>query len=288
MKQSILIIIVIHVFMFSNISSVHTAVTPQTETKEYALDKDQNKQELYKLLYENSVHSNDRMITTMQWSIGLVATFIIVLLGSQVFFNYKISKKEINVIRSELDEKFSMSKSDILEKINKTTKENEKSTRHSFQKLETEIQNNMNSRFKEKEKLFEAKMESFGKDNELLKNQLESKIKVLSIGLNKVMGDVWKLRGVEANALTQFIITANLEIDRKLESKYILGDIKEVLMKLTEIFEMDYIQLEKLMTKIPKENSYIKDEIESLYKALPKYIFIDDPENPGRSKSERI
>jgi cell division protein FtsL len=38
--------------------------------------KEPSNQDLYKLLYENSSSSNDRIISTIQWSIGIISTFV--------------------------------------------------------------------------------------------------------------------------------------------------------------------------------------------------------------------
>ncbi len=54
---------------------------------------------MYKLLYKNASSANDRIISTMHWAIGLVSTFILAIFGSQIFFNYRINKEEIEAIR---------------------------------------------------------------------------------------------------------------------------------------------------------------------------------------------
>jgi len=150
------------------------------------------------------------------------------------------------------------------------------------------LQDTFVTQFKEKEKYFDAKIESVGKDNELLKSTFESKVNALTIELNKVDGYVWQLRGVSANALKQFVKTAELQINQGHEPKYILSDIKKALDDMKAINKDDYALLENLMVKIPINNKQIKDEIESLYKALPQYMFIDDPEKPGELKTVYI
>ena len=218
----------------------------------------------------------------------MVTTFIIVLLGSQILFNYRVNKEEIRAIRSGLEERSSNLKSEILESINQDSKKSDESIRQSFNILGKELQDSFVTRLGEKEKYFDAKIESFNKYSELQNSTFESKINQLNIELSKIEGHVWQLRGVNANALKNFVITAGLIIDQGLESKHVLKDIKEVLRAMKSINKDDYYQLEKLMIKIPTNNSQIKDEIELLYKAFPQYMFIDDPVNPGCLKSVNI
>jgi hypothetical protein len=58
----------------------------------------------YKLLYESQVESNANFETLFQWTIGLSFGFLIAIIGSQIFFNYRINKKEIEYIRKDLQE----------------------------------------------------------------------------------------------------------------------------------------------------------------------------------------
>ncbi|MDP8227635.1 MAG: hypothetical protein P9L89_08370 [Candidatus Celaenobacter polaris] len=296
MKNLLIFMIFINIFLFSNLilaETEKTTIPPQPQlvedtAEEKVLKEHKNESELYKQLYENSERSNDRIITIMQWSIGLAATFIIVLLGSQILFNYRVNKEEIRAIRSKLEEKFSNLRSEIIESINRDSKKSADFIQQSFNILEKELQDNFVTQFREKEKYFDVKIESVGKDNKLLKSIFESKVNALSIELNKLDGYVWQLRGVRANALKQFVKIAELKIDQGDEPKYILSDIKNVLDDMKAINKSDYAQLENLMGKIPANFNQIKDEIESLYKALPQYMFIEDPEKPGELKTVYI
>lgn len=259
------------------------------ETKKAISPNEHNvKENLYKLLYENSVKSNNDIIGTIQWSIGLVATFIIVLLGSQVFFNYRVSKEEIKSIKSSIEEKISIIRVELTDAISQENKANSTSTRKSFATLEDSLQNNFIERFNEKEKYFDTKIESIEKSNQLLKNHLSSEVKDLSIKIVKMDGYIWKLRGVEVVALRNFVDTAYLIIEEGHEPKFILKEIVETLENITRISTDELSRLNELMDKVPQENITLKNQIESLYKELPLYTYVDDPNDPGSLKVVNI
>ena len=238
------------------------------------------------LLYENSAKANDRLTLTMQWAIGLVASFILILLGSQVFFNYRISKEEISAIQSELEEHLANLKSDLIEKINKTSNEHEKYIQSSYRETALELKDDISNQLKEKEKLFEAIIDSQKKDNELLEKEFNSKLNAISIDLEKTIGHVWNLRGIKANALGRFIYSAKLQIERGTNTEFILDEIINVLKEMEDINLRDYDRLEEILPTIPADQKDSKKKIESLYKNLPKYTFIDDPERPGKLKTK--
>ncbi len=287
MKRSITIVSFIYLIALSTISFAETDTSSKSVVEQVKpivkVDSEKSEAHFYKLLFENSVKSNDRIIVTMQWTIGIVVMFILLLLGSQVFFNYRISKEEVNTIRSELEKRLSDLSSELQNNLNKTSSDYEKSAQLLLQNMEANMKDTINSQFEEKEKLFGAINELNKKDNELLKNELEAEIRNLSITLKKTEGHVWRLRGVDANALTRFIDTVKLEIERGYVLQYSLEEIERTLITLDKIYVVDHEELSVLLPKIDEEHKEIIDRIESLYKKLPKYTFVDDPDNPGNT-----
>lgn len=246
-----------------------------TETNSQTTISEITVSQAYKLLYENSKESNDRIISTIQWVLGIVFAFLLALIGSQIFFNFRISKKEIDNIKKDIDKKISELKVVLLKDIDTTNRENTKQFQELIEKIKTDVKENINYKFEEKSKLLDVKIEMHEKGIGILKHEFEDDIKYLKVDINKNKGDLWNLKGVKSNALTSFITTASLIIELKREVKYILNDIIEVLEKLNKIHEMDYSALEILITKIPKEHSKIKSKIEILFKDKPVYKYID-------------
>ncbi|MFA5060158.1 MAG: hypothetical protein WC676_05975 [Candidatus Omnitrophota bacterium] len=237
----------------------------------------------YELLYNNSKESNDRLMSTTQWACGFVAGFILLVLGTQIFFNYRIGKQEIDNIKNELEKRLTADKSNLLENINKANKENERIVQQLSEKAKSDLKEIIDSRFTEKIKLLETEKEIYKKDIELIESRISTKISNLAIDLEGVQGHVWNLRGVKSNAITRFIDKALLQIKEKIDVKYTLKEIHETLENLSEIHESDFHSLEDLMKNIPEKYDALRKSIDFLFKKMPIYKFVDDPKNPENS-----
>lgn len=307
----------------------------------------------YKLLYENTNNSNATYISLIQWSIGISFTFLLVIIGSQIFFNYRISKKEIVFIKKDLEEKISELKNTLIEVIeerfilqklelkndfDKSEKQLNKSietinnnfisfkseSKNDFDKSEklllerietlnnnfslfrSEIKNNFNksekilfekvesinnnfTNFKSESKIsfdksekqltekldkqFNSQTKLVELELKMLNTTIDNKTKDLKNEIQKNSGYIWKLKGVEAIALSRFLSSAFLEIELGREIKYILNDIIDIVKDLTEIHKVDHNNLDSLMVKIKESHKVQYDEIISLYKDKPIYDF---------------
>lgn len=241
----------------------------------------------YKMLYENSKESNNRLISTIRWVIGIVVAFLLALIGSQVFFNIRISKREIDNIKKDLDTKSSALKEELLKNINEGNRDNIKQYQAYENKIGNMVKEEIQRRFEEKSKYLETKMTGYEKNIEMIEREMKNDIKYLEIDIRKNEGDLWNLRGVKANALARYVETANLKIELKGTVEHSLDDIIEVLSKMDSIHKMDYSHLESLIKKIPKKHENLKSQIESLFKDKPVYEFVDDPQT-GLSQKRYI
>jgi polyhydroxyalkanoate synthesis regulator phasin len=222
------------------------------------------------LLYDNSRQANESILTTLHFSLGLVAAFILALVGSQIFFNYRINKEEINSIRSDIDSQISTLSARLLEDMTRQLQSSEA---------------NLNSKIEEKTKLIEAKDEVRKTDIETIRNSfnaLERKINTIEITLEESTGHLWNLRGVDANALSSFIKTATLKIKQKKNPTYTLDDIIKSLGQLRDIYIDDYSALDELVKKIPKECEDQQKKIDDIFRTKPVYEFLDTPDNSGK------
>jgi len=271
----------------NNLSVPSSQTNAQTE-KQSSPIVSPPEQDLYKLLYENSSDSNAKIIATIQWSVGIISTFVIVLLGSQILFNYRVNKEEIRAIRSELDEKFSELKANTLSNSNEERKELIEKFENKISHMEKEIKDSISLHYKERDKYIDVKLESFDKDTARLKSKLESEFSYLKIDLSKLAGDVWKLKGVNSNALKYFIDTTNLEIDKNIPIKHSLDSIIESLQNMTSISKDDQEELINMLNRVPEKYNSKKLQINELYKSLPQYIYVDDPKRPGYLKTVDI
>lgn len=290
MKKISIILVLLAVITFTSIaiaednkSTLTTKNNIQIE-KLQEIAKEPSNQDLYKLLYENSSNSNDRIISTIQWSIGIISTFVIVLLGSQIFFNYRVSKEEIRAIRSELEESFSDLRANTMDTLSKERKEIINKIDDKLTMKEQAYKESISSHYDEQNRYIDTKLESFDKDLIRLKDTLKLDISYLSIDLNRLEGDVWKLRGVHANALKNFISAAELEIENGRSVKYSLNHIIETLQNVERISKDDLTALEEMIIKVPEEYAAEIANIKKLYLSLPQYIYAEDPQRPGYLK----
>jgi hypothetical protein len=116
----------------------------------------------------------------------------------------------------------------------------------------------------------------------MLENDLKNQVKTLKVDIEKIEGDLWKIKGVEANALSSYLRTALLQIELGREVKYILDDIISILTNLDEIHDYDYQKLDKVISELKATHSTQKDKIVALYKDKPVYVY------PNPITSERF
>ncbi len=281
MKTALIIL-----FLFLAATIVHsgtTSVNPRV-TKQFNSVADSSKtktnmtdSEAYKLLYDNAKESSNRIISIIQWAIGLSIAFLIAIATGQFLFNYRINKKEIEYINKDIDEKFAELRADLLKDLGNTSKTHEDSINNQFHKVEETLSQKIIDQSAKQSKISELSEKMINKDIEILRKDFESEIKKLTIDIEKNAGDIWKLKGVESNALSRFISTALLKIEMKHEVKYILDDIIDILAKLEEIHSFDYTELSELITKMGSLYPEKKTKIEELYKDKPVYKYLDNP-----------
>ena len=220
----------------------------------------------YKLLYNQTQSNNEQYISLIQWTLGISFVFLLAIIGSQIFFNYRINKKEIDYIKKDIDEKISELKNDLSESLDEKFNILKSELKVDLTKSESEITKNIETKFSSFKEVSKIKMEVIEKS--LLQN-----IKALEKEIEKNAGDLWKLKGVESNALSSFLRSAAIQIDLKREVKYLLDDIIDVLKKLEEIHSSDYNSLDTLIEKIKISHSEKTKEIISLYKEKPVYVY---------------
>lgn len=234
----------------------------------------------YKLLYENSKENNQELLSTVQWTIGLSIGFLVAILGGQIFFNWRINKKEIDYIKKDIEEKIGELKAELLKSLTDENRIQETKITSMFDKTEKELLDKINAEFEKNNKFIELnnKMKDFEIDS--AQNNFKTGIKELKINIEKIEGDIWKIKGVESNALSCYLRTALLQLELKREVKYILDDIISILTNIEEIHENDLERLEKLLSQLTIVHSEQKEKIEALYRDKPVFKFVERPKSP--------
>lgn len=274
MKNKILIFLFI--FNLSAYSQEDSASTSIIETEnsqpiqtDDSLQGSLTELDYYKLLAEQSKSNNESFKSLMEWSLGLTFAFLLAIIGSQIFFNYRINKKEVDFIKKDLDEKLAQLKNSYSENIDYKFEKLEKELKIELTKSSIEMKKNLSTNFKSHKEYAALKIEA-------TKTSLKQDLKVLEKEIQKNIGDIWKLKGVESNALSNFIRSAEIDLDLKREVKYILKDIIEILKSLEEIHSRDYESLGKLVDKIKVTHKEKAEEIKKLYLEKPVYEFVQN------------
>jgi hypothetical protein len=281
MKNTLLIILLIfNLNSFSQGSSPETDSAKTEKTNINPGEKNKENQKIlteldyYRLLAEQSESNNNSFKSLMHWSLGISFAFLLAIIGSQIFFNYRINKKEIDFIKKDLDEKTAELKNTLSENIDSKFEKLKEELKKDILRSSVDMKKNLSENFKSQREYAALKMEA-------TKTSLKQDLKHLENEIKKNTGDLWKIKGVKANALTNFIRSAEIQIDLKREVKYILNDIIEILKQIEEIHLVDVNALETLIEKIKATHTAQVAEIKKLYIDKPVYEFVPNDKTTG-------
>jgi len=268
----IILLLTISLTTVANKDSLNIKSKEITEVSETPKTVDNNKilseLDYYKLLYEKEQKNGNSYISLIQWIIGVCLAFLLAIIGSQIFFNYRINKKELDYIKKDLDQKLTNLKNELLEKIELKFELSETKLKEKFDKGEKVVKERVEKFIESENKMLELQLKT-------QKGELEREINYLKKDIEKNSGDLWKLKGVESNALSSFLRVAFMQIDLKHEVKYILDDIIEILNDLAEINNSDYNKLDELCSKLEVSNADKITRIKELYNKKPVYEFVE-------------
>lgn len=265
-------ILLILIFQFSILTfgqKDSTEIQSQKADSIINIEKKSNISELdyYKLLAEQSQKDNETLISLTQWTLGISFAFLLAIIGSQIFFNYRINKKEIDFIRKDLDEKISELKNEINQSISSKFDDLQKDLKKDMTRESIEMKKTLSSDFSTHKEYLKLKLE-------IQEKSLKQDLKVLEKEIEQNKGDLWKLKGVESNALSNFVKSASLQIELNRDPKYILDEINTVLENIEEINSYDYERLNKLSEKTIQTHKEKTEKMISLFKDKPVYEFV--------------
>lgn len=230
------------------------------------LSNTERERDLYKMMYENSASANEKLLTLTQWTLGVSLAIVLGIIASQVFFNYRINKKEIDSISSGIQEQLARLELDVSQKINDNLGKTTSTLESDKKALAIELRAVIEKEFSANEKMLDLEFK-------VQKADLLREIKRLKRSAAKDEGDIWYLKGVKANALRPYIEAANIDIETGFEEKYIVDDIIKVLGEIDEIHHPDYEIIEKMLPKIKAANNHHREKLLSAVKDKPTYKF---------------
>lgn len=244
----------------------------------------------YKQMIENLKYSNDKILDTIYWALGSIAIVIFALLGTNLFFNFRINKEEIENIKKSFNLELEGVKNKydklIKSEIDDFAEESNNRIKGDFKYLSDNLQNQINimsdnfgSQISTNKDKLEDKTKQLIEQISKMKEELESEIKDvqtsiintkenIDIELLGINAKIWELEGVNINALNDFIEKALLEIKLNQSLSGSLDHIIEMLEKIKEISTWDNKKVNELINKIPEGYRLLKEKIESIIKTI--------------------
>lgn len=273
----------LHPQIKDSINLVEPQVTTLNPTTESVQTDVFSELDYYKSLYENSKENNESYKSLLQWTFGISLGFLLAIIGSQIFFNYRLNKKELDYIKKDIDEKILELENKLIEKIQSKFDELDENLKSGLSNNQKENKKFLEEKLKSDEELRKAKFELLEKvtDFEIknIQKQLDKSVMSLKEDIVKNKGDLWKLKGVESNALSSFIEVAFIKKKLNYEIKYILDDIIDVLKEIEDIHESDFNKLKELYEIIKTTHKAKADRINELIKNKDVYTFNSDTPN---------
>jgi hypothetical protein len=219
------------------ITIVLSSITLANQPKDSLEAQQKNNEKTEQLVHENQLLSNQKseIVDVLKWSIGSILIIIIALLGSSVYFNFRLSRKEIDNINKGIELEIKNFKIDleknISEKIAEFEKSNNVSTeniRERFVILEKELNTKID---RDNTKLLDGFQNQLDEFNSNYRQQVSTIEKSLSSQIMTNENLVEQLK----NSLLEKINSNSEKIDNN--NKYVLELIEKVKKSITASIE---------------------------------------------------
>ena len=250
MRIILLALICLSLNCYSQKNDSVTVSNVKEEVKPVEVDTPSKEVELYKLLYEAEKTNNESLVNLTYWSFGISMAFIILIVGSQIYFNYRLGKKDILKIKAELSERMTLAKTEIEKGLNATVTE-----------FKTEVSNKMDD------------MTSEISVNRILQDQ-----KVLSVEHSVIQAKLSSDLG-QMGVVTKLEYYKRLiEIELKLDTPFMISvdDLTEVLKKEKEIPNFNFLNLSSLLKKFPASLEDERKKLSDILAMVGVYEYQND------------
>lgn len=219
-----------------------TTPTPTAKTPPPANEKSTTDEvAILKAQLEQMKFYDQKLLSTVYWSLGAVITLTILIAGFSWFTNFRLYERDKESLRREMSLEIDKFRSDV-----KVLFSEQKSS------LSNSLENLVTEKFQEGFTDIDSKLDRL--KTELTRNQINT---------NLLEAKIWTTKGVYKNAMTVYMSTLE-EATRKDQSQYyssILNGILEIVEKLDWITTHTMADLEKLFNALPKEQQISCDSI---------------------------
>jgi hypothetical protein len=249
MKSLIKILLVLF-FLFCLSPTLTNATSNSTES---------DLQEYYKQMYVDQKDYNDRILNTIYWALGGLATAIISVVGLNVFNSNRSNKASLEVIKQEvlkineiensknvtmLRQEFDQLRDQTSNVLNEQLQQRDQIINERFTLIQTDLSNNVEE--------VNSKIENVVKFNHLQIKEIERKLKAMKIDIYKNKADIKGLN--QHGALSQLgylVQKLELEIELEYPLQYFLDDFLIKLQEIKEVDAMLHHQISTVVNKIP-------------------------------------
>ncbi|MBS1508746.1 MAG: hypothetical protein JSS79_19070 [Bacteroidetes bacterium] len=204
--------------------------------------------DLYQRLYESEKASNERLINFIYVTLGSGGGILLFIVGSQIFFNYKINSAEVDSIKNDLKKSFAEFKGDI-------ERENQKL----YNKIESETK-----------KLLDGEIEvvstTVDKNLKDLNIKIDQKVDDISFDLYRTRADLYSDQ--QPNnfiAISHYIEAAKAGIKGNIKINSTLNQLIKICKDVNNLSDRMHSILSEFVKTIPISHS---KEIEELNEYL--------------------
>ena len=220
----------------------------------------------YKQLYEETKDFNDRVLNTIYWSVGSMLGVILLIIGGNIYLNFRYNSNQLNTIRKERDDQIRELENELKLYQNSSFDEFKKAFRIEFNQsssdLNESLSNNLNflkTNLSERIENTNHTINQIKEDQEKYRTEISDKQKSFSKENYKnyylIQAVLWYIEGTTTNAL-RYILNA---YEYKKESK--------------ESTFLDYYLIEKFLDNI---NFMLKSDFELLESVLNSWQTVAD------------
>lgn len=274
--------IIFILLFFTNLCFPKENIEKKDSISPIKVDKFDNQEATYKMLYENQIDANDDILKTIFYALGGLGTAMFFVFASNWWFNEKkvadIKKgiqsdieNEVNKVKNDIKEDFNTniksinkSFSDFTENIRKEIREDNNNLLTNFQSQFESFTDNINIQISTLKSSFDERIEVVQKELEInnvetiktiaaIQERLDRTEKRLKINILGNDAELWLLRGVPVNSLNCYIEEGeiSLQIGYDWNIEYVMKDLERILEKLTWIRPKDIKKCETFFDKIP-------------------------------------
>ncbi len=250
---------------FYKVNNIEHNITSMQNTNTGTLQNNISQTEAYKLMYENQKDSNSKIIETVYWALGALATVILGIIGTNVFFNFRVNKKDIESITNNMNTTVEQIKGDMYKiiqtKIDDYIQRSGQKFENDFlvfeQKQDAQIKlfsDNLDSKINSVVETLKTNISTnYSEQNrkyDTLTKSINTKYIELQIIICDCIAQLWMLRHVNANSIIYYVRKGEFQLEIGRDVELTLNEIIKIL-KETSSLSTYYSEINKFINKLP-------------------------------------